>query len=520
MTDEDNIRQTAQARLALELRRRDAREHQRRLMQGLGNPIVSWVNAEHRCVAVKNEVFWSKDWNTFRHFLFDYIKSALTREWGAAELAKPEASRHPLFKWVEKVGAQHASARASGSTSSVITGAVLAYLALAYDLYLSAHNAELPERLLKRLRNRDQFEGALYEAYVIGCFAKAGFEITFEDEDDSTTSHCEFTATHKQTRRKFSVEAKAVTSNSKRSGASQEPPKIRGHLVNALRKKATHPRIVFIELGRVHAAGTDGSPAWMEQLESELESCERELTIGGAPAPAAYVFVTNRSFVHDLDAVARVEQFVASGFKVNDFPAGRNASSLFEMYKARERHIEVHWLFKAIEAHRQIPESFDERLPEEALGTLPDGRLRIGETYLVPVADGSQVPGILMDAEVMPPDRIAFGTFRLENGKHILCSMPLSDEELALYNRSPGTFFGVLKQETGGISHPLDAFDFIYESYSKTSREKLLEFMASWPDIDRLRNLSQKELAEHYAATLGEKMWSDVINGKTKLSSD
>ena len=47
MTD---LKQAAQARMALEVRRHDAREHQRRLMQGLGRPIISWENGEHRFV--------------------------------------------------------------------------------------------------------------------------------------------------------------------------------------------------------------------------------------------------------------------------------------------------------------------------------------------------------------------------------------------------------------------------------------------------------------------------------------
>jgi hypothetical protein len=57
---------------------------------------------------------------------------------------------------------------------------VRAFLGLAYDLYLTAHNAELPPLLMKYLRNARTFEGALYEASVIGTFAKAGFAIEFE----------------------------------------------------------------------------------------------------------------------------------------------------------------------------------------------------------------------------------------------------------------------------------------------------------------------------------------------------
>ncbi|MTD95449.1 hypothetical protein GIW81_14005 [Hyphomicrobium sp. xq] len=523
MTEQANLKQAAQEHMALVARRHDAREHQRRLMQGLGRPIISWENSGHRFVAVSDELLWDARWRTFTDFLFHYVKHVLTVEWGAAELAKSPDRRHPLFKWHEKVREEHLRALAGNSgnvVTGVMTGAVRAYLGLAYDLYLCAHNAVLPELLLKRLRNPDQFEGAVYETFVIGCFAKAGFAIEFEDEGDSTTSHCEFTATHKQTGRKFSVEAKAVTSAAKRSGGSAEPPKIRGQLARALRKKVAHPRIVFIELARAHAAREDGTPAWLPHVEEQLEICERELTIDGSSPPSAYLFVTNRAYAHELDAAARVEQFVAGGFKIDDFPPGRNAASLLAMHKARKKHIEVHWLFKAIEAHRLIPESFDERLPEETCGALPKERLRVGETYLVPDANGTHVPGVLVDGEVMPPDSEAYGTYRLENGKHILCKVALSDAEMAAYKRSPDTFFGVLKPESKGINHPLDAFDFVFDTYSKSSREKLLEFMASWSEIDRLRSLSQPELAEHYAATLGAQMWAEIASGKTKLTKD
>jgi len=175
-----------------------------------------------------------------------------------------------------------------GIYSAEMTGAMRAYLGLAYDLYLSAHNAELPELLLKRLRNPQTFEGAIYEARVIGSLARAGFHIELEDETDSDRSHCELTATHKDTGRKFSVEAKAVTSVSSRSGASAEPPRIRNQLHKALCKQADHERMIFIELNRA-GTGTPGEvPDWMQHIDAELAQAEKELTIDGQPAPPAY----------------------------------------------------------------------------------------------------------------------------------------------------------------------------------------------------------------------------------------
>jgi hypothetical protein len=65
----------------------------------------------------------------------------------------------------------------------------------------------------------------------------------------------------------------------------------------------------------------------------------------------------------------------------------------------------------------------------------------------------------------------------LVDGRSIVCAVPITDDELALYKRSPETFFGVLRPVPKGIKAPLDAYDFVFESYSKSSR-KLLEFMA------------------------------------------
>ena len=89
--------------------------------------------------------------------------------------------------WLRRIDAfrkRHLDSNQGKIYTAPMTGAVRASVGLAYDLYLSAHNAELPPLLLRRLRNAKTFEGALYEAVVIGTFAKAGFAIEFENEGD------------------------------------------------------------------------------------------------------------------------------------------------------------------------------------------------------------------------------------------------------------------------------------------------------------------------------------------------
>jgi hypothetical protein len=495
-------------------------------MQGLGRPIISAELQGYRLVAVGNQIRWSRTWLTFTDFLFDYIKAVLTPAWGQAELAKPETEQHPLMDWSRRIAAfkaMHANSKRGRIYTAPMTGVVRAFLGLAYDLYLSAHNAELPALLVKRLRNPKTFEGALYEASVIGTFAKAGFTIEFEDESDSTVSHCEFTATHKITGRKFSVEAKAVSSMSNRAGKTSNPPRVRNLLYDALRKTAAHDRVIFVELNRTQNMTPHGEADWVAPLAQHLAAAEAELTIDGKPAPRAYLFVTNRAFMHALDLPDCGEAGIAHGFKIQEFPQGRGCTSMLQAVEARERHLEAHWLLKAMETRAEIPSTFDDRTPEEIFAAELPVPLRIGDMHMVPDETGREVAGVLYEGAVMESERSACCVYQLTDGRSIIVSAPLTDAEIEIYRRSPATFFGVIKNVDGKINQPMDAYDFFYESYSRSTKEKLLEFMSDWPDLESMRSLSQKELAKRYCARMAEGLWAqfapgptvDVLAGKT-----
>jgi hypothetical protein len=77
-----------------------------------------------------------------------------------------------------------------------------------------------------------------------------------------------------------------------------------------------------------------------------------------------------------------------------------------------------------------------------------------------------------------------------------------------IYRRSPETFFGVVKHVGKGIKQPMDVYDFLHESYSRTPKEKLLEFMTGWPEIETMQSLSQEDLAKYYCARTAEGMWA------------
>lgn len=105
------------------------------------------------------------------------------------------------------------------------------------------------------------------------------------------------------------------------------------------------------------------------------------------------------------------------------------------------------------------------------------------------------------------------------DGRYVQVTLPLSEIELAIYKRESDTFFGVVKATNREMRTPLDYFDFVAASYSKVSKETLLDWMKSWPNITELSVLSQEQLAEIYCDQVAASMWNNSEKGKRSRSS-
>ncbi len=253
-----------------QLRRHESREEMRRIQQGLGRPIISIVQHQHRMVAVGNTSHWSKNWEAFPDFLSDYIKTTLGPDWGNSEIHKPFEARHPILQWYD-VSARYQKAMhdKNGNTAGTpITGATACYLGLAYCLYLIAHNVELQARLVKRLKDPVQFQGAYYELVVASILIRAGFMLELEDETDGLTKHCEYSARSNRTGKKYWIEAKmrsvsGVLGKTFVDGTSRANPlsHLSYHLTEALKKPAHDERLIFVDLN---------APASVEDREKHL----------------------------------------------------------------------------------------------------------------------------------------------------------------------------------------------------------------------------------------------------------
>lgn len=472
-------------------RRAEAARIQRERQQGFGKPIIAAEFKGERFVAVKNRLFHSERFRTFHDFLMRYIMTALGPDWGTAELRKPIEEQHPIATWYQAVCRhQRKFMDGSGTVQSMpYSGGTAAFLHLAYDLYSLDHNAELQERLLARLRNREGFPGARFETYVAATFIRAGFDLAFENERDGSTTHCEFTATNRRTGKKFSVEAKR-----------REGRRLRlGRLFNdALSKQADHARVVFMDINTPDNDRGMVRPTFLNTIRHRLRSLEGT-ALNDKPRPSAYVVMTNAPWEYDLDGPAARCTFLAEGFQIPEFKEGAVFPSLRHAINAREAHIEMHELMKSIEDHSEVPSTFDGELPVYAFGDAPV-RISVGSRYSFPDKNGLNRVGLVTSATVSEEEGIAHCAVTFDDRKdgHIY-TYPLSKEELDTYRRHPDTFFGVPGQRRTRANTLMELYDFFHETYRKTPKDILLTFVRDWPDSADLARLDQAELASVYA---------------------
>jgi hypothetical protein len=324
--------------------------------QGAVRDIISLDFQGFKAVAVGNQLILSKNWKTFHDFLFDYIKKILGSDWGNAELRKPFEERHIILQWYNALcNFQKKHLKKDGVIySATCTGAVGAYLSLAYDLYVLRHHSLLQQHLINRLKNQQQFQGARYEIYVTSLFIKAGFNIEFENELDKSISHCEFIATHIKSGTKYSIEAKSRH----RPGFLGYPGdpiqnydkiKLRiGNLINdALKKEAIYTRIIFIDINMPPKEGVVFKKPWLKTLLPKLTEIESK-GLNGTPCPPAYIFFTNHPYHYvSEEEVEPARDLLLTAIniptmKVNDMDAAmRHEPPVFVLWESINKHYKV-----------------------------------------------------------------------------------------------------------------------------------------------------------------------------------
>lgn len=520
----DGIARTLKEKEAIELRRKQ--------QQGLGKPIISGEVSGQRVVAVGARLYHSPKWRTFHDFLRDYLLGSLGPEWANAEQAKPLEKRHTILRWYAQASKQAKALKvAEGMISGPMTGAMRAFMNLAYNIYLIAHHGdgqEMADIYLKRLRSAraDDFTGALFETYAAAAFLKAGFKLAYEETVRRSTSCVEFVATWPATGEQFSVEVKSRVRDKEFGTPADEPDEVKRlrvgtKLVKALAKDAEHKRVVMIEVNVPDQLTEENQlEGWAAAAASQVRDNEVATKRDGSNYPPAYVFVTNHAFHHDLSGTSKGMQVVADGFRIPDFGPDVTYRGYAEVLAARERHAAMMALIESLRTHYEIPTTFEGELPGTLTSPKTTPRLRIGQQYLVPDESGEDVPGRLMNATVLESEKLAYGLYELDDGRRIIVTAPLSPDELADYRRYPNTFFDVLTPVAARAHTFIEKCDFLFETYQHSDREKLLEFMANAADTEYLQTLGQRDLAIVYCERMAHVMQSQEDAEKQTVPDD
>ncbi|HVL10675.1 MAG TPA: SEC-C domain-containing protein [Burkholderiaceae bacterium] len=480
----------------------EAREFQRQEQQGLGKPIISTVLNDQRVIAVNRRLLWSQNWHTFHDFLNDYPRIALSDDWFLGEVRKPIEERHVIVTWFVRAREQATESRATGlqTAGTPATGALSAYMRFAYALYALHHSVAVEQLMLDRIKSARGFPGAMYEVRVAASLLRAGFTLELEDETDRRTTHVEFVATHTATGTRYSVEAK------RREGQKLKLNKL---LHSALTKRADHPRIVFVDTndGRLDIHKFEHVPMPLAEARHLLNLYDMDPV--SHALPSAYVIATWAPEEHHLDATGSPFATMLLGFRVDDLAPGYR--TLLEQVHIRRRHRPVFDLIESMVKHRNVPATFDGQAMAFAKGEPPNS-LRVGEPFEVAGPNGEAVEGLLESGVVMPGQKAAWCVFRGQDGSRFMNTVPLTDAELEAYRQHPSTFFGAIDRNAGRKQAvtAMDHFDFLWESYQKTDRDTLLDWMQAAPNIDELRSLEQTELATRYCVGMAWSMMREL----------
>jgi len=414
------------------------------------------------------------------------------------------------MQWYDAVcRVQAESIKSPGEPASMeMIGVLACYFGLAYALYLIEHNVELQRRMIARLIDRSNFQGAYYELIVARALISAGFELTLEDEVDRRSQHCEFAAVSKDTGQKFWIEAKmrsvaGVLGKNDTDGVSADTAQnpishLVKHLHAALRKPATDQRMIFIDLNTEMPldASNENRPALVDAVNRRLLKYEKETL---EPGKTAYVFVTNMMFHRDLFGPAQMLT-IPSGMGIPDFNRP-GYMKLSEIYRRDKKHADALRVGESLEKLLSFPTTFDGSMAATTLfGERPP--VQIGEKYNFEGAgpDGKDLLGTVTDAIVREAQKEIMIMVHTDDDKAYFLSEKMSNAQFADYKAHPDAYFGKVKYVPKGINTPYDLFMFFVEGQRGMERTLLLDHLNM--NEEQARDILDEDLLLEYCERL------------------
>ncbi len=494
------------------LRQHQAAENVRQQQQGHGKPIVSWMDEANgfRFVAVKQTVYWGENWFIFPDFLDYFMKKALDHEWGERERSK---GQHPLFRWLQKTQAYNSQKPGEPKVKSIVMmGFIACWLHLAYALYLIAHHDEIPEPLLKRLRDPVSFMPAYHEAIVGAALAVAGMEISCAETKAGSTPTPEFRAKSKASGKTYEIEAKRKNGWKAPTGdvTNEEFQRelqvyVRNQIYNASKKKLTNP-VYWFELSIPTMMAEADWRAVAEKVEAAIRDAENSMTVNGQPIVPAYVVVTNHTFLVDEDVTGQPCFGFLQTIKMDDYPFGRplEIEAALEGY---DKHRDIFWLMEAWKTASTVPTTFDGSPPEllDSDGR-PQRTVKIGDMVEAPDMDGKTVRATVEEISSWGDDKAMLTVGA--NGRHWLVEMPLTAGEAQAARHYTDAVFGKDNASRGlRDDDPFDLYDWLLKAHANMTQEQVDNFFERNPTVAHYKGLPLKEARARVAREYTKWTW-------------
>lgn len=285
-----------------------------------GRPFVSTIFKGERMRAMANRIYRGPIDETFHMFVLRRFFDTLTQKWVEGEEQKKKP--HTVIQWSrETQSLLTASDNGSGGKlrGVKLTGNMRSLLALAYDFYTLEHcGTPVPSKVLDRLRDENQFQGARYEIAVAGLVVRSGFNIEWKGGKDK---HCEFVGTHKVMGAKAAFEAKSHHRGGVlgRDGAFDPETagvKVMDHVREALEQAPTPtnqmPLIIFDDLNLPLTVGVPlNEKKWFREVEEHL----RKYGFFDKPEyKGCILFLTNFSWHFDYEVPPEQNELVVYFF--------------------------------------------------------------------------------------------------------------------------------------------------------------------------------------------------------------
>jgi len=240
-----------------------------------GRPFIDTEHQGYRFRAVGGRLYYGPPDESFHEFVLRLLREQLTHEWIREELANDAADQHIIVRWFlekDELFQTRAEDHGRGVRSVIMTGGVKALLALGYDVYSLLHTGKILPKLINRLKDRDQFQGARYEMGVAAIVARCGFKLEWLNAD---SKHCEFVARDDRTGIEVGFEAKSHHRPGVLHEGGMTPPpdemrvKLGDHVKRALEQAPDNmPFVVFNDLNLPPDVEV---PEWQARIDESLE---------------------------------------------------------------------------------------------------------------------------------------------------------------------------------------------------------------------------------------------------------